>query len=114
MLTVEYFPRVPALSFTGHAGSGPVGEDLVCAGASALFFTLIGYLDRLDEEFEPEVFKYGDRINITLDPPIYLRHDARLLLGAFAGGFEMLGEKYPENVKFVKDPPVTAEEEDLS
>ena len=114
MLTIEYFPRVPALSFTGHAGSGPFGEDLVCAGASALFFTLIGYLDRLDEEFEPELLEYGDRINITLDPPKYRMQDARLLLGAFAGGFEMLGEKYPENVKFIKDPPHSAEEEDLS
>ncbi len=105
MLKVEYFSRIPALSLAGHAGSGPKGQDLVCAGASALFFTLIGYLGRLGEEFEPEIFKYGDRINITLDPPISLMHDARLLLGAFALGFELLSEKYPENVEYVKDPP---------
>ena len=110
MLKVEYFPRIPALSLAGHAGSGPKGQDLVCAGASALFFALIGYLDSLGEEFEPEIFKYGDRINITLDPPISLMHDARLLLGAFALGFELLSEKYPDNVEYVKDPPVEADQ----
>ena len=105
MLTVEYFPRVPALSFTGHAGSGPFGEDLVCAGASALLYTLIKYLDKLEDEFEPEVFEYNGRINICLDPPVSLMHDARLLFEAFATGFEMLSKDYPDNVKFIKDPP---------
>ena len=110
MLKVEYFSRIPALSLAGHAGSAPKGEDLVCAGASALFFALIRYLDSLGEEFEPEIFKYGDRINITLDPPISLMHDARLLLGAFALGFEMVSYKYTENVEYVKDPPVEADQ----
>ena len=105
MLTVEYFPRVPALSFTGHAGSGPFGKDLVCAGASALFFTLIKYLDRLEDEFEPEVYEYDGRINICIDPPVSLMHDAKLLFEAFATGFEMLAKDFPDNVKFIKNPP---------
>ena len=104
MLTVEYFSDLPAFSFAGHANSGPKGKDIVCAGASALFFTLIRCLDKLDDDFEPEVFKYGDRTNITLDPPISGMHDVKLLFGAFAEGFEMLGNKYPDNVRFVKDP----------
>ena len=105
MLTVEYFDYLPAFSFRGHANSGPKGKDLVCAGASALFFTLIKYLDRLEDEFEPEVYEYDGRINICIDPPVSLMHDARLLFEAFATGFEMLSKDYPDNVKFIKDPP---------
>ncbi len=109
MLTVEYFDDLPAFSFAGHALFAPKGGDLVCAGASALFFTLIKYLDRLEDEFEPEVFEYNGRINICLDPPTALMHDAKLLFEAFATGFEMLAKDFPENVRFVKDPPKEAD-----
>ncbi len=109
MLTVEYFDDLPAFSFAGHALFAQKGGDLVCAGASALFFTLIKYLDRLEDEFEPEVFEYNGRINICLDPPTALMHDAKLLFEAFATGFEMLAKDFPENVRFVKDPPKEAD-----
>ena len=109
MLTIEYFDYLPAFSFRGHANSGPKGKDLVCAGASALFFTLIKYLDKLEDEFEPEVYEYNGRINICLDPPVSLMHDARLLFEAFATGFEMLAHDFPDNVRFVKNPPKEAE-----
>ena len=105
MFTIEYFSHLPAFSISGHAKEAPRGADIVCAGASALLYTLIKYLDRLEDEFEPEVFEYNGRINICLDPPVSLMHDARLLFEAFATGFEMLSKDYPDNVKFIKDPP---------
>ncbi len=109
MLTIEYFDNLPAFSFCGHANSGPKGKDLVCAGASALFFTLIRYLDKLEDELEPEVYEYNGRINICLDPPVALMHDARLLFEVFATGFEMLAKDYPNNIRFVKNPPMEAD-----
>lgn len=39
MIRVEYDPRVPALTVRGHAGFCP-GTDPVCAGVSALVYTL--------------------------------------------------------------------------
>ena len=105
MLTIEYFSHLPAFSMSGHAKEAPRGADIVCAGASALLYTLIKYLDKLEDEFEPEVFEYNGRINICLDPPVSLMHDARLLFEAFATGFEMLSKDYPNNVKYIKDPP---------
>ena len=107
MLTIEYFSHLPAFSISGHAKEAPRGADIVCAGASALLYTLIKYLDKLEDEFEPEVFEYNGRINICLDPPVSLMHDARLLFEAFATGFEMLSKDYPDNVKFIKDPPLS-------
>lgn len=36
------------MKLRGHAGSGPAGQDLVCAAASALACTLAGALERMD------------------------------------------------------------------
>ncbi len=109
MLTVEYFSTLPAFSMSGHAKEAPRGADIVCAGASALLYTLIKYLDKLEDEFEPEVFEYNGRINICIDPPVSLMHDAKLLFRAFATGFEMLAKDFPDNVRFLKDPPKEAD-----
>jgi uncharacterized protein YsxB (DUF464 family) len=39
------------LSITGHAGYNP-GNDIVCAGASAISYTLLGMLDHLGVEYD--------------------------------------------------------------
>ena len=109
MLTIEYFSHLPAFSISGHAKEAPRGADIVCAGASALLYTLIKYLDKLEDEFEPEVFEYNGRINICLNPPVSIMHDAKLLFEAFATGFEMLAHDFPDNVRFVKNPPKEAD-----
>ena len=36
------------LSIEGHAGYSDNGNDIVCAGASAIAYTLLGYLINLD------------------------------------------------------------------
>lgn len=40
MIVVTACPEECFVEVTGHAGSGPKGQDLVCAGVSALVLTL--------------------------------------------------------------------------
>ena len=40
MIVVTACPEECFVQVTGHAGSGPKGQDLVCAGVSALVLTL--------------------------------------------------------------------------
>lgn len=39
--------RISAFKMTGHAGSGPYGYDLVCAGASAVSFGALNAVESL-------------------------------------------------------------------
>ena len=41
MIRVTYEPREHRLRVEGHALAAPAGEDLVCAAASALAWTLV-------------------------------------------------------------------------
>lgn len=40
MIHVKYYPDEVRLQVRGHAGFAPQGEDIVCAGISALFCAL--------------------------------------------------------------------------
>lgn len=40
MICIKYFPQETRLQARGHAGYAPEGQDIVCAGISALFGAL--------------------------------------------------------------------------
>ena len=44
MTTIVYDPAGPWMEFSGHAGAGEPGRDLVCAALSTLMYTLIAAL----------------------------------------------------------------------
>jgi len=52
--------RIVALTVRGHADSAPYGEDLVCAGVSALVQTAMLALARLDKEAPAATISEGD------------------------------------------------------
>lgn len=49
MIRVEYRPEVPEMRFAGHAGFAPAGNDIVCAGVSALYGALVMRLAQIEE-----------------------------------------------------------------
>lgn len=87
------------LEAAGHAGYAPTGQDIVCAGASALMQTLVYLL--ADEDGvesgawdEPE----GPRLAVTAVPPLKQRVEDALEFAK--AGFVLLAERYPEYVRF--------------
>lgn len=73
----------------GHAGYAPHGQDIVCAGVSALFQTLA-----LSAE-DAQVEQWPLQARIRAAPT---EHN-RILFQAFALGCEEIAKQYPDYVK---------------
>ena len=85
MTRVLYEPGKPALTFSGHAGAGEYGHDLVCAALSILQYTL--------REALPEASVQGGEGYCRVeggDPAPY---------AYTAGGVRLLAESFPNNVR---------------
>ncbi len=81
----------------GHAGYAEAGEDIVCAGISALVISTVNSLDRFTTEHaKTEADSESGTIRLHLDTPA--GHDAQLLLDSLLLGLQGIqntyGEKY--------------------
>lgn len=81
MIEVIYDRGVPSISASGHAGYALAGQDIVCAGVSALLETLAMYAT--------DVHDKGNFVISGGDTSLY---------DFAAGGIAEISEKYPENV----------------
>lgn len=84
MISVTYTPAAPSLQISGHAMFAPRGQDIVCAAASILAYTLKAG---------------GARSRETPEGGMLLTGDAAAL-GLIAGGYRLLAENYPQNIRF--------------
>lgn len=87
------------ISVKGHAYYAKPGEDVVCAGVSALVFALIESLDALTpDEIEYLILAKG---NIEIKHG-NLSESAKLLIDSFFIGVKLIADKHPDNVKIIK------------
>ena len=91
-----------SLKADGHAGGGKYGEDVICAGISTLFFTLLTRLAELEDlkvikgldTVIPENGSAGGMISfISVNFEI-----ASAVFDTIITGFALLAKKYPKNV----------------
>lgn len=84
-----------SVSITGHAGYAPPGQDIVCAGVTALTRTLIKSMENLT----------GDKIEYTISPGKVdikygnLSESSKILIDSFFIGISMLAGEFPDNVR---------------
>lgn len=103
MIKVVYERNPMRLTVQGHAGSGEVGHDLVCASASILVYTLASFAKntykarqvkklkvRLDEGDAEISFKAKPRYRMAIT----------LVCDAICGGFQLLAYNYPGNISY--------------
>lgn len=84
MISVSYAPATPSLRVSGHAMWAEKGKDIVCAAASILAYTL----------------KAGGAQSRELPGGgMYITGDAAAL-ELIAGGYRLLAENYPQNIRF--------------
>ena len=103
MTTITYKPY--CLEIQGHAGYAIAGQDIVCAGISTLFFTLIEVLARDADLKERPHVRMGDgeaEVTVTPDPKHRDKTDA--VFETVVTGLRMMAEKYPEHVVFKMNP----------
>lgn len=84
MISVIYSPASQSLRISGHAMWGEKGKDIVCAAASILAYTLKAGGAQCRE-------LPGGGMQITGDTPP---------LALIAGGYRLLSENYPQNIRF--------------
>lgn len=87
------------ISVKGHAYYAKPGEDVVCAGVSALLFSLIESLDALTpDKIEYLILAKG---NIEIKHG-NLSESAKLLIDSFFIGVKLIADNHPDNVKILK------------
>ncbi len=92
------------ISIEGHSGLAKPGEDIVCAGISALAYTLLNCL--LDEEASENIKFIKKHIcdgymYIEFKPFCYSKSRISGIVDALITGFLMLEENYPDYIKSV-------------
>ncbi|MCH5199208.1 MAG: ribosomal-processing cysteine protease Prp [Oscillospiraceae bacterium] len=93
MTVIKYKERFRkrTIEIKGHTGAGKIGEDLVCAGVSALLITLIAALETNDIKFSSQVKDGYGRVS-SLSP------DAKAAFNTVMCGYNALSLLYPEHI----------------
>lgn len=80
-------------SCVGHAKYADAGEDIVCAGVSALVLNTVNAIDAFtDEAFEADTDQASGLIDIRFRQPV--GHDAKLLIDTMALGLQDIQKNY--------------------
>ena len=103
MIQVTYYRLYNRVTVEGHAGSGPVGHDLVCSAVSALALTLAGNVSHM--EAQEAVYSVMINLNegnaeIQCTPYRRYKDSVAQIYRALCVGFELLATKYPENISY--------------
>ena len=93
--TVTPDQKITSFKMTGHAESGPDGQDIVCAAVSALTITTVNGLERVlkKEATVTQDVANGGYLEVTY---IDQGQDAQLILRVFTSGLMDLQERYGE------------------
>ena len=94
---IEMSVRMDGITVSGHANYAKEGQDIVCAGATALVQTLIKSIEDLTEDKIEYDISPG-RADIKYED---LSERSRTLVDSFFIGICMIADEFPENVRIV-------------
>lgn len=101
MTEIRYSEKEYSIEFSGHAGAGAKGEDLVCAGVSTLYGTLRAVCEEYSEYLAPKTETGDGTAKVTLRPRKNYEWNAAMIMRTVFIGCCLLAESYPEHVKAV-------------
>lgn len=85
------------LQISGHAGYSRVGNDIVCAGVSAIAYTLLGFLENQQDDITamcgPATSDGELYVSCCGGPHIALGFEMAII------GLSQIANKYPDHVK---------------
>lgn len=103
MITVTYHRNLNRVEVEGHAKSGEVGHDLVCASASILAYTLAAFVENMKNAGQtkyPKVELTEGHAIIDCRCPSRYKNSVTIAFDTVCGGFELLAQNYPDNVSY--------------
>ncbi|KIS04126.1 ribosomal-processing cysteine protease Prp [Paucilactobacillus wasatchensis] len=83
---------------TGHADSGPYGQDIVCAAVSALAITTVNGLKQV-VHVNPKIISNETDGGLLKVLQLDERKESQILLETFANGISDIAANYPDNIK---------------
>lgn len=100
MITVTYSAKRREMRMKGHADYSEPGNDIVCASASMLFYTLCQSLVSIEENLaaEPKMEMTKGRAAVKCIPKTEHEGTIDVIFWTILNGFHMLAQQYPENV----------------
>lgn len=105
MIEITYTRRENKVVIQGHAGAGKKGEDIVCAGVSALANTLAANVRHWDKFGKliggPKSFLQEGFGEISCNPKPKYEQSVKQVFTAICAGFELCAVSAPEHVKFI-------------
>lgn len=94
---IEVSVRKDGITVSGHAGYAPAGQDIVCAGVTALTQTLIKSIEDLTEDKIQYSISPG-RVDINYGN---LSERSRTLVDSFFIGICKVADEYPDYVRIM-------------
>lgn len=90
------------MTASGHAGFASPGQDIVCAGVSALAFAAAEYLTQMRTwgklEREPVIALEPGEIRLECEPKITAEEEASHVFRMLEIGCRLIAHSYPNNV----------------
>ena len=86
------------LTVEGHAGFAQPGQDIVCAAASMLFYTLHGTLTKYKYELAREDYEESGIIAAIPNAGFWL--DLDVIFDTICTGYKLLAAQHPEHVAY--------------
>lgn len=104
MIIATYDRKNLELKVQGHAKSAEKGEDLICAAASILVYTLAANVaemstDKKSFRRSKTDLKEGNAV-ISIAPVHGMKSVATVIFDSICSGFDILAQQYPENVRY--------------
>ena len=103
MINIKYNPKTMRITIKGHAGTAPAGQDIVCAGVSAVFYNLANVLKYYPDDAWKKPIEFKDESGnaaLKVYPKAELEANVRHEYAYCFIGFQMLAEAYPERIQF--------------
>lgn len=104
MIEITYDRAENKVRIRGHAGAGKPGEDVVCAGVSAIAQTLaanVRHWDKTGKLIEsPKTFLQEGFGEIVCNPKPKYERSVKQVFVAICAGFELCAHAAPEFVRF--------------
>ena len=85
-----------SLRVKGHAGSGPYGHDLVCAGVSTV---MIGGINALDHPESFQIFQEDGLVVIKLKPKEQITNHDAVVINTMLTMLETIEQSYGDFIK---------------
>ena len=103
MIKVTYHRNFHRVTVEGHANSGEPGHDLVCAGVSALAYTLAANVAHLADNGHVRIESMElspGKAEISCKPRSGARATVGMVFQAVCVGFEILAKDYSQYIQY--------------